>query len=205
MREASLSLDAPLGEQPTRRVYFGLQLEPDEDIQLPDGRSLRHATWSLAVHESTQSHLESNDQAIGQFKYWSAHDRSDDPEECTVSAILLPNAFDALLGAMQSGRMPNHIDICVRGLKFGNDPGGSEKVWDVKSRSLLPVTQISFRMPLTTTSVADESRDKACTTMFPASREDIQSLEQQVMLLRRSVVTTGVVLVAFVLLLWWLR
>jgi hypothetical protein len=204
-RGASLSLDATLGEQPIRRVHLGLQLEPDEDVQLPDGRSLRHANWSLAVHESTQGHLESNELAIGQFKYWSAHDGSNEPEECTVSAILLPNAFDALISAMQSGRMPNHVDICVRGLKFGLDPNGSAKVWDAKSQSLLPVMQLSFRMPLTITGVADDSLGDADAAIFPASRTDIRSLEQQVVLLRRSVITAAVTLGAFALLLWWLR
>jgi len=205
MRGASLSLDAPLGEQTTRRLYFGLQLEFDEDVRLPDGRSLRHASWSLAVHESSQGHLESNEQAIGQLKYWSEHDRSGAPEECTVSAVLLPSAFDSLLSSIQSGRMVNHVDLYTRGLEFGNDPDGSEKVWDVKRQSLLSVTQLSFRTPLTALGTADDSQGDAAAAMLPASRADIQLLVHEMVLLKRSLMRAAVALAGFALLLWLLR
>lgn len=110
-----------------------LKLERREDVQLPDGRSLKDTPWSMRLAERTD--LPEEREHIGVLSYLeeSSGDYDASREGCHIHAVVDGGIFTALLFAIQAGRLPDRVTVTVRGLKYGSDRDGREKIWDVKA------------------------------------------------------------------------
>lgn len=54
-------------------------------------------------------------------------------EQCSIEAEINREIFNVLLSAVQAGRLPDWVNVTVRGLKYGSEPDGRGKIWDVNA------------------------------------------------------------------------
>jgi hypothetical protein len=206
-----LNIDEAIDEQSRRSIAFRLHLHPDEDVRLLDNCTLKDVHWSMYLREAIEPSKEV--EALGTLSHFDAmsDDYDSEPENCHVDAALKPDNFALLLSAMQTGRVPNSVNITVRGLEYGPDPKGRIKVWDVTAMRCAPVIKLSFGIPLTVHGLEESSDAEELETAdnLPASKADIRSLQQelsqQFALLGRSARKTFIGVVAAAFLMWIFR
>ncbi len=147
-----LNLEQPHYGPGSRTIAMGLKLEHREDVRLPDNRSLKEVSWSMYLVEATDvADVSEKENNIGALFCFEERSRDDDfrPEECHIEAGLNRDIFNALLSAIQAGRLPDRVSVTVHGLEYGWEPDGSGKIWDVKALKRAPVTNLSFGIRLT--------------------------------------------------------
>ena len=135
----------------TRIITLDAVLDDGEDVRISKTHSLRNAKWSIYLHELDifNEHVATLD-AIGMLSYWAESKYSDDfsPESCNASLAIPDVRFESLLSILQTGCLPERINISVSGLTYGWEPDGSAKEWDVKTNKSAPIINISFQVPL---------------------------------------------------------
>jgi len=123
-------------------------------------------------------------EAIGVLSHFK--ERSDEdgsrPEGCHIQAVLKPEAFATLVGALQAGRVLDRVTARVQGLEYGWEPDGSGMVWDIAKAPKAPVVELSFGIPLTPPepTPSSDAEDEVDETNFPASGADIRRLQEVV-------------------------
>lgn len=116
-----------------------LRLSRDCNLRTPDDHSLNHAEWRITFHENgSGNELTKLHNAIGLINYYEeskyeAYDIDDSPEACDAWAILDSPTFALLRDMALTGRLPAAFRLEARGIKYGWEPDGSGKVWDVKT------------------------------------------------------------------------
>jgi len=181
-RDARVHLGAGNANSTGRSISMRVELEQGEDVRLPNDQSLKRVRWNVHLVEATSYNDEADKQkAIG---YLSHHEAAKDStllldETCYISAALAPATFSSLLTVLESGRLPNQIYTRIRGLKYGWEPDGSGKVWDIAKTPGPSVLEIKFSTPLIT---SGEDRDGEQDTFdySPPARGDIERLERSV-------------------------
>ena len=175
------AIDAPL----TRTISMCLDLDPEEDIQLPDGKSLKMLSWTMTLIEgSIYNDLATKEGAIGLvFHIKKSVDIINDysPESFHVGSLFKPEKFSTLLGVIQNGCLPDKIHITVRGLRYGGCPDGSLKVWDIVTNTDVFLIEMQFNIPLIATgeTFADSSGELIKDGKFPATSGDIRAMERK--------------------------
>ena len=149
--EASLHLGrSPAGTE-RRVLVMSVELALREDVKTSDKRSLRDADWIIRLLENNSSSKPIDmGGPIGQLSHSpeSTSSYEHDSEGCQADIALDHDTFASILDAIQTGRMPDWLNIKVEGLHYGMDLDGRDKVWDVASRAIVPILEISIRIPL---------------------------------------------------------
>jgi hypothetical protein len=165
-----------------RSISMRLVIDADEDVRLPDDRTLKQSQWSLYLIEgATYNERVTKQGAIGLIR--SSTERGTDtpvPNECWLNAALKTEEFSTLLALLQGGRMPSKLHIQVLGMTYGWEPDGEGKVWDLKAMPTAFVTELKFDIPLVTPSDTASPGGDTQTANLPATAEDIRSLERGV-------------------------
>jgi hypothetical protein len=202
--EPRLHVEQPDDGPGSRTISMELKLERREDVQLPDKRSLKDVEWSMRLQERASGSEQG--EPIGVRSYLVEEGSGDynvSPEGCHIEAVIDREIFSALLSAIQTGRLPDRVGVNVRGLKYGSDRDGREKIWNVKALEYAPVLNLSFGILLITSDT--ESSDSSSIGHLPASSADIRTLQShitdQLAVLRRTVWQALACLVGAVLLL----
>lgn len=194
----------------SRTVSMQLKLERREDVRLPDERSLKDVSWSILLQERVDVvSVPEKEKPIGTLSYLEegSGDYDVSPEGCHIQAVINREIFSALLCAIQAGRLPDRVSVTVRGLKYGSDRDGREKIWNVKALENAPVTNVAFGILLIASNgeSSTESSSSESIGHLPASSADIQGLRShiadQIAVLSRTVWQALACLVGAVLLL----
>ena len=184
-RSAQLYFEEAIDASLSRTLSMRLDLDPEEYIELPDGRSLKMLNWTMTLIEgSIYNELATKEGAIGfVFHLKESVDAIDDysPESFHVGSILKPEKFSTLLGVIQNGRLPDKIHITVRGLRHGWRPDGSLKVWDIETNPDVFLINMQFNIPLISTgeTFADSCDESTNDEKFPATSGDIHAMERK--------------------------
>ncbi|MGH9990109.1 MAG: hypothetical protein ACREAS_06700 [Nitrososphaera sp.] len=198
----------------SRTISMQLKLERREDVRLPDERSLKEVRWNMLLRERVYGvGVPEKEEPIGILSYLEegSGDYDVSPEGCHIEAVINREIFSALLCAIQAGRLPDRVSVTVRGLKYGSDRDGREKIWNVKALENAPVTNLTFGilMIASNTESSTDSSSSESIGHLPASSADIQTLHihitDQIALLTRTVWQALACLVGAALLLWIFR
>jgi hypothetical protein len=164
---------------------MSVELASREDVKTSDKRSLREVDWIIRLLENNASSkpvdaggpiglLSHSPERASSYEY--------DSEGCQADVALDHDTFASLLEATQAGRMPDWLTIKVKGLDYGMDPDGRDKVWDVASHAIVPIVEISVRVPIVV-AIRPESdspdTDEGKTNNLPATASDIRSLRDK--------------------------
>lgn len=162
-----------------------LKLERGHDVRLPDKRSLKGLKWTMELKEGADIvGITEKEEPIGVLSYykeWSGH-YDFIPEQCHIQAVINREIFNALLSAIQAGRLPDLVSVSARGLEYGWEPDGAVKTWDVKAFEHTHVTKVWFSILLAasnTESSVDSSSSESIAHL-PASSADIQGLRSHI-------------------------
>lgn len=131
-------------------VTLHLALPFNEHLTLATGedvRTIRLALTLKAMTPETDGWLQERrgkpDQPIiGQMHYF------DGPPAILSDANVSLETFDRILGLVQAGRVPDSLTIEVQNLTYDWRPDGSGKVWDNTANDIVPVTNVSFDVPV---------------------------------------------------------
>lgn len=209
--EPRLHVEQPHDGPGSRAISMQLKLERREDVRLPDKRSLKGLEWSMLLRERVDLvSVPEKEEPIGVLSYLEegSGDYDVSPEGCHIQAVINRELFSALLSAIQAGRLPDRVSVTVRGLKYGSDRDGREKIWNVKALENAPVINLSFGI-LLIASNTESSPSSESIGHLPASSADIRTLQNhitdQIALLTRTVWQALACLVGAVLLAWIFR
>jgi hypothetical protein len=180
-KDAAIHFGDTFERKVARSINMRLALDSGEDVRLPDDRTLKQSQWSLYLTEgSTYNDWVTKQRAIGLIH--SSVDRGSDtplPAECWINAALKAEDFSTLLAALQTGRLPSKVHIQVLGMKYGWEPDGEGKVWDLKAMPAAPVTELKFDVPLVAPNDTSSASEDPQTDNLPATSNDIRSLERR--------------------------
>ena len=147
---ASVQLETTFDGVEQRMISLRLRLAPGEDVQTLEKRSLRMVEWLMFLSEGSKyNDYATKEEAIGVLAYFES-------ETCHVNVAITPVAFTELWSLVVGGRLPNWLSITVKGMTYGNDPDGREKVWDVAKNRSIPITGVFCRFPVAFASIAAE-------------------------------------------------
>lgn len=134
-------------------VTLHLALPFDEHMTLATGEDVRTIRLALTIKAMTAEHdwwlqerrgkLEHP--IIGQMHYF------DGSSAILSDAHVTLDAFDRIFGLVQAGRVPNTVTVEVQSLDYDWRPDGSGKVWDNRANPIVPVTDVSFSVPVAIT------------------------------------------------------
>jgi len=122
----------------TPSISYRLEHEPRQKVSTAEGVDLTGLEWTMQVLASSEynEHVEKNG-GIGVMKYWAKYGT------CHISAAIGDSSFNHLLRA----RLPTQIIVHVRGLKYGADYEGADKVW-LQPDEASTVTEVAFSVPI---------------------------------------------------------
>ena len=206
--EPRLHVEQPHDGPGSRTISMQLKLERREDVRLPDKRSLKDLEWSMRLQERVDVvGVPEKEEPIGVLSYL---EEGSGPEGCHIEAVINPEIFSALLSAIQAGRLPDRVSVTVRGLKYGSDRDGREKIWNVKALENASVMNLSFGILLIASDTeSSDSSSAESIGHLPASSADIRTLQSnitdQIAVLSRTVWQALACLVGAVLVLWIFR
>lgn len=131
-------------------VSFHLALPFDEHMTLATGDDVRAIRLGLSLKPMTPDHDrwlqerrgKSNQPIIGRMHYFNA------PPAILSDANISTEAFERVIELVQAGRVPHSLTIEVEGLDYDWRPDGSGKVWDNKEYPIVPLTNVSFDVPV---------------------------------------------------------
>ena len=129
-------------------LHFALPF--DEHLTLATGEDVRTIRLALTIKAMTLEHDrwlqerqgKPDQPVIGQMHYF------DGPSAILSDAHIPADAFERILGLVQAGRVPNSVTVEVQRLDYDWRPDGSGKVWDNRANPIVPVTNISFDVPV---------------------------------------------------------
>lgn len=133
-------------------VTLHLALPFDEHMTLATGEDVRTVRLALTIKAMTAEHDrwlqerrgKPDHPVIGEMHYF------DGPPAILSDAHIPADAFDRIFGLVQAGRVPSTLTVKVQGLEYDWRPDGSGKVWDNRSNPIVPVTDVSFDVPVAT-------------------------------------------------------
>jgi hypothetical protein len=151
---------------------------------IPGKRSLKEVPWSMLLHERVDGvSAPEKKEPIGVLSYLgevTSHDYNYSPEGCHIKAVINREIFNALLSAIQAGRLPDGVSVTVRGLKYGSDLDGREKIWNVKTLKNAPVTNLMFGILMIASNTSEDSSSSESIGHLPASSVDIRKLRSDI-------------------------
>ncbi len=127
-----------------------LVLPFDEHMTLATGEDVRTIRLAMTIKAMTPEHDrwlqerrgKPDHPVIGQMHYF------DGPPAILSDAHIPAGAFDRIFGLIQAGLVPNTLTVEVQSLEYDWRPDGSGKVWDNRASPILPVTDVSFDVPV---------------------------------------------------------
>lgn len=132
------------------RVTLHLALPFDEHMTLATGEDVRTIRLAMTINAMTPEHdrwLQERrgkpaHPVIGQMHYF------DGPSAILSDAHIPADAFDRIFGLVQAGRVPNSLTVEVQSLDYDWRPDGSGKVWDNRANPIVPISNVSFDVPV---------------------------------------------------------
>jgi len=181
VKSARISLEEKIADGRPRSISMRLALEGREDVRLADKRSLKDVRWSIYAIPDYGDSAAATREDVGILSYHEASSGVDHSfeEECHIQAVLSGATFDALFQSLQAGRVPDHVHINARDLKYGWEPDGSGKEWDVAQKSQVLVTEVTFGIPISLEASDEEWDDDPHVTSddkFPPTKADARAL-----------------------------
>lgn len=150
-QKASINLEYSDDGSKKRSITLVTQLTENCDVFTGGDRSLRSSNWSIQLIDSQVfSDQAKAEQAIGMLSHCPEFKSKSDylAEACFASVAVDSVVFQSLYDSLKLGKLPNFISLTVRGLTYGYDPDGDDKVWDTDNASNLYITKISITTPL---------------------------------------------------------
>ncbi|MDR7099161.1 hypothetical protein J2X04_001508 [Lysobacter niabensis] len=148
----------------------------DDEVRTPDGRKLNGADWTITFQENgTGSELTKQYNAIGLINYYAEYESEYgdgcSPEGCHAWADVDSSTFTLLREMALAGKLPSGLRLCTYGMKYGWEPDGSAKEWDVKAYENAVIKDLkiftTFVKPLEL--AQDVSEDDVLSVTQPAS------------------------------------
>lgn len=161
-------------------ISMGLRLSGCDNVTTPEERSLNNIEWSISVYQGPVSneHVQALG-AIGMLNYYPATEDVDYSieEGCSAWAHLEQEPFSLLSRFVMSGRLPNSVRIHARGggFRYGWEPDGSRKVWDVKTNKNASVEQLEISLGIVGQS---ENEEPVTEAHRPVAADDLHTLER---------------------------
>jgi hypothetical protein len=150
-QKAAINVEYSDDSSKKRSITLVTQLTEDCDVFTVDDRSMRSSSWSIQVIDrEVFSEKAKAEQAIGVLSHCPEFKSKSDylAEACFASVAVDSLVFQTLYDSLKLGKLPNFISLTVRGLTYGYDPDGDDKVWDTDNASNLYITNISITTPL---------------------------------------------------------
>jgi hypothetical protein len=94
--------------------------------------------------------------------------------------------FEALLTAVNKGRLPSQISITTEGMSYDWQPDGSGKIWDNKNTPRIPIKSMDFIVPLVGRDPLDFLDDRNEEEGMPPSRAQLNQVISGLTQLRQS-------------------
>lgn len=149
----------------TRSICLAVALEPRQDVQTADKRSLRSVQWTIELLDTEQfNEAATKEGAIGFLSYLPELKTEDNysPESCAASVAVDKRTFNSLFDVLIAGCLPDWLSVSVKGMTYGGDsdysPYGLKKIWDAQANRELPIVGISVLVPVA--AAATSSTDK---------------------------------------------
>jgi hypothetical protein len=145
------------------------KLATEEDFDKLDG------VLRLVEHEGEEP---TNDNPTGWLYYTPEIDQVDFHHKATYTIdVKLPKArFEALLTAVNQGRLPSEISITIAGMSYDWQPDGSGKIWDNKNNPQIPIRAMFFIVPLVGPDPLDFLDDRNAEDTMPPSRAQLNQV-----------------------------
>lgn len=161
-------------------ISMRLRLSGRDNVTTPEERSLNNIEWSISIARGPVSneHVQALG-AIGMLNYYTATEDVDYSieEGGSAWAHLEHEPFSLLSKFVMSGRLPSSVRIHAQGggLRYGWEPDGSGKVWDVKANKNAPVKQLEISL-----GIVGQSEDEEAVTEIhrPVAADDLHNLER---------------------------
>ncbi|MHC8356764.1 hypothetical protein ACYZTL_16450 [Pseudomonas sp. LB3P81] len=148
---ASFTIGRVLDGPVSRTINMRLSLPFPSDVLTQDRRSLRDVHWSVQFVERLHiSDKGKNEGFIGHVSYNAPYDDDDEriPESCSADVALDPDTFKTLLDRLSHKSLPSIIHLTTRGLTYGYDPDGWEKVWNIEEKPWIQVIEVAINLGL---------------------------------------------------------
>lgn len=150
-QKASVSLVCSDVENSKRTITLTMQLADKCDVFTLSYRSMRSSNWSIQLFDrEVFSDKAKAEQAIGMLSHCPEFKSRGAflAEACFASVAVDSRVFQTLYDSLKLGKLPSFISLTVRGLTYGDNPDGDDKVWDTDNASNLYITNISITTPL---------------------------------------------------------
>lgn len=161
-------------------ISMELRLSGCDNVTTPEERSLNNIEWSISIYQGPVSneYVQALG-AIGMLNYYPATENVDYSieEGCSAWAHLERESFSMLSKFVMSGRLPSSVRIHARGggLRYGWEPDGSRKVWDVKAGKNASVKQLEISLGIVGQS---ENEEPVTEVHRPVVADDLHTLER---------------------------
>lgn len=173
-----------------------VKLATEEDFDKLDG-VLR------LVEQEGEEPINENENPIGWLYYTPEIDGVDFHHKAayTVDVKLPRPRFEALLTAVNQGRLPSEISITTEGMSYDWQPDGSGKIWDNMSTPQVPIKAMFFIVPLVGPDPLDFLDNRNAEDTMPPSRAQLNQVISDLAQLRRKLesMTWLLILLAFFL------
>lgn len=161
-QKAAINLEVDGNGPKTRAI--SLTIKPHErcDIRTIERRSLRSVVWSIVLKEREVFSEEAKENGAIGLLHHSPESSSYDysfPESCFASVAVGPSTFNTVLESLTMGHLPSFISISVKGMSYGDDPDGRQKIWDTESARHLSIMDVSIDIPMAAT-ISSESQEE---------------------------------------------
>ncbi|MGH9890899.1 MAG: hypothetical protein ACREA0_02720 [bacterium] len=174
-KQASLHLEDSFSGPERRAISLTVDLDGGEDVRTPEGRSLRSAEWTVLLEETESFNEGYHEGEIGYLSH--GPESTCELEGCHIEAHIHRETFTSLLETLQAGRMPDWVNVKVKGLTYGWEPDGTGKVWDISANANVPVLELTVRIPLAAAPVLTTSEgEDEHVSHFPATSAHVKAL-----------------------------
>lgn len=173
-------------EEEERLVLLGrTRLKHRESVKLATEEDFDKLDGVLRLVEQ-EGEEPTNETQIGWLYYTPEIDGVDFHHKATYTVdVTLPKPrFEALLTAVNQGRLPSEISITTEGMSYNWQPDGSGKIWDNKNTPQIPIKAMFFIVPLVGPDPLDFLDDRNTDDTMPPSRAQLNQVISSLVQLR---------------------
>lgn len=153
------------------------RLQRRESVKLATEEDFNEMVGVLRLIEQ-EGEEPANDKPIGWMSYVGEfHDDLSHEKACYQLDVKIPRRrFNALMVAVNQGKLPSQISVETEGMIYDWQPDGSGKVWDNKTSPQIPIVSIWFITPLIGGDPRDFLDDRSPEDGMPPSRAQLNQV-----------------------------
>jgi hypothetical protein len=127
----------------TPSISYRLEHERRQKVSTASGVDLTDLEWTMQVNAMDKfNDYAEKEGGIGVMSYWGRDE--DEDGRCYISVAIGEATFERLFGA---GGIPTQIMVHVRGLEYGKDYEGADKIWPLANKGSI-VTEVAFSVAM---------------------------------------------------------